>query len=86
MSFLAINFLVLGGIGLFIYFFVESKKIKLYEMISAALYFPVFMYYLVKEGKYLVGPDSIKVAIFGVVFFEIVAIVNIYKKWNELKK
>lgn len=56
MSFLAINFLVLGGIGLFIYFFVESKKIKLYEMISAALYFPVFMYYLVKEGKYLVGP------------------------------
>lgn len=85
MSFILINFILLCGIGLFIYFFVESKKVKLFEMISAALYCPFFIYFLMKEQN-LLEHDVVPAAILGVVVVEFFAISKIYNKLRELKK
>ncbi|MEF9956893.1 MAG: hypothetical protein RR677_04455 [Acinetobacter sp.] len=84
MSFLLINVIILGGMGVFIYFFVESKKIKLFEMITAALYFPFFIYFVMKE-KNLLEHDVVPAAILIVVLLEIVAIINIRIKLQELR-
>jgi hypothetical protein len=80
MNFLQINILILGFYGVFSYFFQKDrKKVKLYESIFCAIYFPIFIYFYFKNQGDDLELYVIQTGCFVLVLFESIVIFNIYK-------
>lgn len=84
MSFFQVNILILGLYGILSYFLFRDKRtIRLYEILFAAIYFPIFIYFYFKSQIGELKLYTIQAGVFIIIFFETIIIFNICKLYKK---